>query len=132
MPEDRELDSPLREKKKESNGEWLVRTLKPFGCFLVLALTVLFLVVCFTSGPKPVEGYAPPHDSGYYALHPEELAEELEENLLPHLEGVEGCRVADDGSAVELRLAEETFARTRAAILQYYDRELFVFLKAGD
>ena len=44
-----EIESPLREKKKESSGEYLWRVLKPAGCVLVLILFILYFVVCFTA-----------------------------------------------------------------------------------
>lgn len=50
---DNEIDSPLLEKKKENSGEYLWRVLKPFGCFLVLVLFVLYLVFCFTYKNDP-------------------------------------------------------------------------------
>ena len=61
MPEEeKEIESPLREKKKETSGEYLWRVLKPAGCILVLILFILYFVVCFTAKP-PAElpGSAP-------------------------------------------------------------------------
>ena len=50
MPdEEKTVDSPLLEKKKESSGEYLWRVLKPAGCVLVLILFILYFVVCFTA-----------------------------------------------------------------------------------
>ena len=50
MPEEeRDAQSPLREKKKETSGEYLWRVLKPAGCVLVLILFILYFVVCFTA-----------------------------------------------------------------------------------
>ena len=48
MEEEKEVRSPLLEKKKESSGEYLWRVLKPAGCILVLVLFILYFVVCFT------------------------------------------------------------------------------------
>jgi len=125
MPQYEEIDSPLKEKKKENSGEWLFRTLKPGGCILVLALAILLLVMCFTSGPKPIEGYAPPMSEEYYAENPGELAAELQANLLPHLEGIISCSLSGDKVAVCIE--KDHFINSRAAILQYYDQDLFSF-----
>lgn len=53
MPDEKEIDSPLLEKKPERSGEFLFRVLKPFGCILVLIIFVLYLVFCFTYKGKP-------------------------------------------------------------------------------
>ena len=56
MPEEeKEIDSPLLEKKKETSGQYLWRVLKPAGCILVLLLFVLYFVVCFTMKAPPAE-----------------------------------------------------------------------------
>lgn len=137
MDENKEIpqevsESELRQDRLIRSREGLVRGLKPFGCFLVLFCFVALLIICFTSGPKAIEGYAPPHDSEYYAGHIGELAAEIEENVLPHLEGVAECRVADDGATVLLSLESESFVETRATLLKYFDRELFTFVEAGE
>lgn len=54
-----ENKSPLAEKKKENNGEFLVRVLKPFGCFLVLLIFVLYLIFCFTYKHDPAADASP-------------------------------------------------------------------------
>ena len=47
------MDSPLREKKKESSGEFLFRVLKPAGCIFVLVLFALYMIFCFTYRNDP-------------------------------------------------------------------------------
>lgn len=59
MPEEKDIDSPLLEKKPERSGEFLFRVLKPFGCILVLVIFVLYLVFCFTYKGKPTEEKSP-------------------------------------------------------------------------
>lgn len=56
------------------------------GGGFVLLLSVLMVVFCLTRGANPVPGYTPPHDSEYYAQHLDELAQELNENVLPVLD----------------------------------------------
>lgn len=109
-----------------SSGEQFVKWLRPAGCVLFLAVAVLVTVVCLTAGKDPIPGYEPPRDTAYYAQHLDELQAELEANVFPHLEGVVGCGAA--GDTLEVRLAEQTFAKTRSAILQYYDLSLFTFI----
>lgn len=124
---DRELEKLSdreREKPRQSNGEWLLKTLKPAGCIFVLLLGVLALVMCFTAGRDPIKGYAPPHDAQYYAGHPCELAAELEGNVLPRLEAGAECSVSVADGKVRVEIPTERFAVTRSAILRYFDVEL--------
>ena len=116
------LSDRERETPRQSNGEWLLKTLKPAGCVFVLLLGVLALVLCFTSGADPIKGYAPPRDTEYYAVHPDELAAELSENVLPGLDVDASCSVA--GSRVRVEIAHENFVVTRSALLRYFDGEL--------
>lgn len=117
------------EEKQPSNGEWLMRTLKPLGCVLVLLIAAAVLVVCFTAGRDPIKGYQAPQTSEYYAQHLGELQTELEANVFPQLQGVEGSEVTDGTLAVTI--AHRSFAPTRSAILRYYDASLFEFIDAG-
>ena len=56
MPdEEKSTESPLREKKKETSGEYLWRVLKPAGCVFVLLLFVVYLVFCFTYKSDPAK-----------------------------------------------------------------------------
>ena len=58
--EERDAESPLREKKKETSGEYLWRVLKPAGCIVVLLLFVVYLVFCFTYRSDPAQAPNPP------------------------------------------------------------------------
>ena len=71
---------------KEEPGAQIARWLGPVGGGFVLLLSVLMIVFCLTRGANPVPGYTPPHDSEYYAQHLDELAQELNENVLPVLD----------------------------------------------
>lgn len=114
---DRERDKP-----RQSNGEWLYRTLKPAGCVFVLLLAAMALVVCFTAGADPIKGYVPPESGEYYAANPGELAAELNENVLPRLNTDAVCAVS--GGKVRVEIPGEDFAVTRSALLRYFDGEL--------
>lgn len=121
------LPTPVPEKKPEQSGQWLWKTLKPFGCILCLVLMVAMIVICFTAGTDPIPGYEPPHDSEYYAENVDELITELEANVFPHVEGLVSCEAVGGKAAVTI--AEGSFAVTRSAILQYFDAGLFEFIK---
>lgn len=121
MPE--HLPSPgEEEKEKPTSGQWLWKTLGPFGCVLVLALMVMALVLCFTAGTDPIPGYEAPESGDYYAAHPDELARELTENVLPRLEGETSVSVS--GDTVVVTVEPERYAATRSALLHFFDRSL--------
>ena len=58
--EERDEESPLREKRKETSGQYLWRVLKPAGCIAVLILFISYLVFCFTYKSDPALAPAPP------------------------------------------------------------------------
>jgi len=120
------LPQPGEDRKPEQSGVWLWKNLKPFGCILCLGLMVLMLIICFTAGRDPVKGYEAPQSGEYYAQNLTELKAELEENVLPHLEGPVSCEVS--GDKVLVTISEENFAATRGAILRYFDAGLFEFI----
>ena len=114
-----------------SAGQDFAKKIGPFGGGFFLLLFVIFLVYCFTAGTNPIPGYAAPHESSYYSQNDTTLAEletELETNVFPKLSGEESCQIADSKLAVTLDSAN--FAKSRSAILKFYDKSLFEFYKA--
>lgn len=111
------------EKGRQTNGEWLVKTLKPAGCALVLIFAVIMVVMCLSIGRDPIKGYAPPQTQEYYAAHLNELKTELEAKVFPHVEGVSSCEEEDGRLKIEIEY--DSFVVTRSALLRYYDEELF-------
>lgn len=111
-------------------GQEAVKFLKPFGCVLVLLLTAIFFFICFSSCSDPIKGYTPPHDSDYYAEHIDELQTELVGNVFPLLDGSFTCEISDDGT-LAVTISGGSYVELRAAILRYYDAELFTFSEAG-
>ena len=110
-------------------GEEFVKMIRPFGCFLFLAASVLILFLCLTSGRDPIPGYESPHDTAYYAEHAdgtEKLIRELNENVFPELDGITDCYAAADGTVV-IVIEADSFAISRSAILRYFDESLFEF-----
>ena len=114
------------EQKPQQSGQWLWKNLKPFGCVLCLVLMVAMIAICLSAGRDPIPGYEPPQDSEYYAANPGELEAELEANVLPHLEGIVDCEAGED--RVCITIDEAVFAKSRSAVIQYYDVDLFEFI----
>ena len=111
-----------------TTGESFLKMIKPVGAVLCILVTVLFLIMCFTSGKNPVPGYEPPNSSEYYGQNISELKTELEQNLFPHLKGIDNCY--EDNGKICVIISRNDFVPTRAAILRFYDQELFEFLQA--
>ena len=126
MPQIVQLPEPSDE--KEHPGFQIVRWLRPGGAALVLLLGILFVVQALMTGREPVKGYQPKHDTAYYTAHLDTLAEELNEDLLPQVD--ENARAEAGAEIVTVYLSKETYITTRAAVLRYYDRSLFVFEEA--
>ena len=122
------LPERMPEKKPEQSGQWLWKNLKPFGCILCLVIMVAAIVICLTAGRDPIPGYEPPMAVEYYAGAPEELKAELEANVLPHLEGIVSCEVAE--GRVVLSIDSGYFAVSRSAVGQYFGFEIIEFVQA--
>ena len=117
----------MEEKRPASAGEQFVKRLRPAGCILFLAITVFTVIFCFSSKGLPVKGYSAPETSEYYAQRPEELEKELEDNLIPLLDGVLSCETED--GKVRIEFDGDKIAAARSHILYYYDSDLFNFVK---
>ena len=122
------VQPPEPSDEKEHPGFQIVRWLRPGGAALVLLLGILFVVQALMTGREPVKGYQPKHDTAYYTAHLDTLAEELNEDLLPQVD--ENARAEAGAEIVTVYLPKETYIPTRAAVLRYYDRSLFVFEEA--
>ena len=117
---------PESRKRPERNGVWLWKTLKPFGCILCLLLMIAVMAICLTSGRDPIPGYSAPQTTEYYAENLEALEAELEENVLPELEGIVSCELV--GEKLGITIQERYFAISRSAVLRYFDVTLFEFI----
>lgn len=116
----------LPQTPKATAGQQFVKTIRPAGCVLFLALAVLVAAVCLTSGRTPIPGYTPPQTAEYYAENPEALAAELEENVFPALPEYDmAVRVAD--GAVTVTIDSDHFVVGRSAVLHYFDESLVIF-----
>ena len=127
-----EAEEKAEEKKeiKENTGISFAKKIGPIGIAFFLFLFVVFLVVCFMTGIEPVKDYEAPNTSEYYAQSEETLAElhaEIDENVLPNLDGVVGSEISD--GKIVVTTTEQEFFKVRAAVLRYYDESLFEFVK---
>ena len=116
---------PEPSEEKEHPGFQIVRWLRPGGAALVLLLGVLFVVQALMTGRAPVKGYEPKHDTAYYAAHLDVLADELNDDLFPQLDDTAHAEVGD--GVVIVTIPEDSFIRTRAGVLHYYEQRLFAF-----
>ena len=128
IEEPERLRAPEEKKPRETSGQWLWKTLRPAGCVLVLLMAVLMVAYCLTQGRDPIKGYVPPQTTEYYAAHPDELLGELEQNVLPHLDGAESCTVKD--GRVRLVFGYEDFVYARSVLLRYFDGSLLELVQA--
>lgn len=112
-------------------GQEFVKKLRPFGCVLVLTITVLSVLLCFTSGANPIPGYASPQSTEYYRENLPELKAELEQNVFPELDGIIDCEIT--GGTLSVTIDNAWLAVSRSAVLRYFDKSLFLFITAqGD
>ena len=109
----------------DNTGSDLVKKLRPFGCALAIICFVGFFMVCFTAGgDDTLPGYEAPE-----IATASELASELEENVLPRLEGIVSC--TEENGKVVLEIEKKQFFPVRNVILNYFDASLVEFVEAG-
>ena len=120
-----ENQAPSTPETPMTAGESFVKTIRPLGCVLFLALAVLVAAVCLTSGRKPIPGYEPPLTAAEYAADLYALETELETNVFPALAYDMTADVT--GDVVTVTVENENFVAGRAAILRYFDESLFLF-----
>ncbi|MGI5977873.1 MAG: hypothetical protein ACOX66_00035 [Oscillospiraceae bacterium] len=126
--QDSEKGAPMKNPTVNPGLE-IARRITPFGCILLLAVFVLFMVFCLSSGKNRLPGYTAPHDTEYYSQSDERLTElktELEANVFPKLGGVERCEVKD--GKLEVTIPRANYNDLRAALLHVYDESLFTFV----
>lgn len=119
------MDSPEKTPGTLSAGQDFVKKIGPWGCGLFLALFVLVTALCLTSGANPLPGYEAPHDTAYYAQYPQELAGELNANVLPRLDDPAHAAVTE--GKVLVTVEASSFVPVRAALLHYFDESNLLF-----
>lgn len=120
------MENLPRETPHETAGEQFVKRIRPAGAALFLILAVLVTAICLTSGKNPIDGYAAPQTTEYYASHIEELAAELETAVFPRLPDYT-LTAEVSGDTVIVTVESGNYAAARSAILQYFDSSLLVF-----
>lgn len=119
------MDEQKSLEPKQTAGQDFLKKIGPAGCVLFLALFVLVTAICLTAGRDPVPGYEAPHDTEYYVNHLDELAAELNDNVLPQLDTPATAAVT--GDTVTVTVEGDTFVVVRSALLHYFDESLFTF-----
>ena len=110
-----------------------LKKIGPVGSGIFLVVFILFFLLCFAESRDELKEYDPPHDSSYYYRHPAELAQELETNVAPMLEGVKRLAYQPDDEKVVVHIEEDRFFAVRRALYRHFDRDLLILekLEAG-
>ena len=114
------------EEKPASNGEWLMKTLKPLGAAIVLVCMVLMIISCFVVRFDPIKGYEPLNTTEFYSENLEELQSELEENVFPNFEGIRSSDV--NGDRLDVLVSSGEIKNVKQSILKHFDSSLFNFV----
>ena len=109
-------------------GQNFVKAIKPLGCALFLILFVVFMVFCFTSEAPLGDKYTCPQTTEYYSEHLDEFEQELKTNLLPLVDGIEGCRIS--GDKITITIAPESFEESSQIIYHYYGKTILDIQKS--
>ena len=123
MNDDLNRDELLEEEFVNPGQQWAQR-LGVFGGIAVLLFSLVFVLTMLAAGPEKPD-YEPMYDTAYYMQHPEALQAELEQEVFPHVEGIQSCEVSDGKLVIGIRT--KYFIDTRAVIIDLFDRELFIF-----
>ncbi|MGE4354515.1 MAG: hypothetical protein AB7D36_10590 [Oscillospiraceae bacterium] len=106
-----------------NTGSDFVKKLRPLGSALAIICFIGFLAVCFSSGKDTLlPGYSAPRDTAYYAQNLSELESELQENVLPNLDGIVSCSLGKE--KVIITIEKEDFFTARSTLLKYFDEDL--------
>ena len=108
----------------ETPGQQWAQRLGVIGGILVLLFSLVFVLTMLMAGPEKLD-YTPAHDTAYYMQNMDELQAELEQEVFPHVEGIESCELVDDKLVISIR--QSKFIETRAVIIDLFARELFLF-----
>lgn len=106
-----------------------LKKIGPVGSAIFLGIFLLYLVMCFTQGKDELKDYDPPRDGAYYRLHLGELARELEDNVMPRLEGIESVTWREGEKTVTVTITEDRFFPVRRSLLRHFPSELLTLEK---
>jgi hypothetical protein len=108
-----------------NTGFDFIKRLRPAGCAIVLLCFIGFLAVCFSSGRDALPDYVPPESMDCYAQNLPALQSELEENVLPRLDGT--VRAGIEGDRVVITVDRAHYTAVRKALLDHFDQTLLDF-----
>lgn len=112
-------------------GSQFAKRLRPAGCVAVLVLAVVATALLFTARGTPVEGYAPAESAEYYREHPEALAGEIRERILPKIDA-EGVELTLSEGVIRVSGPKGALHNARLAIIHYFDEDLFEFTEVPE
>ncbi|MGX8698690.1 MAG: hypothetical protein ACSW8F_02005 [bacterium] len=101
-----------------------MKKIGPAASVFLLFLFIAVTVILFTARGVALPGYTPPQNSSYYRAHPEELAAELEEHLLPLAE-LGSVTVTLENGLITFSGTEADVRAARQYAIHYYDPALF-------
>ena len=119
-----EPNEQIEQREYETPGQQWAQRLGVIGGIVVLLFSLTFVLTMLSAGPEKLD-YTPAHNTAYYAQNLDELQAELEQEVFPHVEGIESCEEVDDKLVIGIR--ESKYIETRAVIIDLFDRELFLF-----
>ena len=106
-----------------------IKKIGPVGCAIFLGIFLLYMVMCFTQGKDELKEYDPPRDGAYYQMHLGELARELEDNVMPMLEGIESVSWQEGEKTVTVTIAEDRFFPVRRSLHRHFPSDLLTLEK---
>lgn len=121
---DTEEKRPQKETEYINPGQQWAQRLGLVGGIVVLLFSLVFVLTMLTDGPEHLD-YTPSYETDYYTQHLDVLQTELEQQVLPHVEGVEDVEIKDGKIVVGIR--SKYYLDTRAVIIDLFDQSLFVF-----
>lgn len=111
--------------ERPTAGQAFVKSIRPIGCVLFLAMAVLMVAVCLTAGRDPLQGYRPPERASY-ENDLDQLAQVLEEQVFPRLPQYD-MTAAVTGETVTVTVRQGNMQTAESAILRYFPKDLITF-----
>ena len=114
---------PIEE--KPTAGQAFVKSIRPAGCALFLAMAVLMVALCLNVGRDPLHGYRPPERASY-ENDLTQLVTVLEDQVFPKLPQYD-MTAAVTGNTVTVTVGQGNLQAAESAILRYFPEDLITF-----